>query len=56
MRPLWQAASEQFAKTGQGVVHVFINSSGINFESTFLTIEYWIVRDLGINIVIHLID
>ena len=56
MKPLWQAASQQFAKTGKGVVHVFLNASGINFESTFLTIEYWILRDLGVQMVFHLVD
>lgn len=56
MKPLWQASSQQFAKTGKGVVHVFLNASGINFESTFLTIEYWILRDLGVQMVFHLID
>ncbi len=56
MKPLWDAASEQFAKSASNVVHVFINSSGINFESTFLTIEYWIVRELGVELVIHFVD
>ena len=56
MKPLWQAASQQFAKTGKGVVHVFLNASGKNFESTFLTIEYWILRDLGVQMVFYLVD
>ena len=56
MKPLWDAASEQFARTGKGVVHFFLNASGIDFESTFLTIEYWIVRDLGLEMVFHFID
>ena len=55
MKPLWQAASAQFARSATDVVHVFLNASGINFESTFLTIEYWILRDLGIEMVFHFV-
>lgn len=31
MKPLWQAASSQFAKTAQGVVHVFFECFGHKF-------------------------
>ena len=56
MNPLFNAASEQFAKSANGTVHVFLNASGIRFESTFLTIEYWILREMGIDMVFHFID
>lgn len=56
MKPLFDAASEQFAMSAKGTVHVFLNASGIRFESTFLTIEYWVLREMGINMVFHFID
>ena len=56
MKPLFDAASEQFARSANGTVHIFLNASGIRFESTFLTVEYWILREMGINMVFHFID
>ncbi len=56
MKPLFDAASEQFAKSASGTVHIFLNASGIRFESTFLTIEYWILREMGVNMVFHFIN
>ncbi|MBO5417424.1 MAG: hypothetical protein J6A50_02325 [Clostridia bacterium] len=56
MKPLFDAASEQFARSANETVHIFLNASGIRFESTFLTVEYWILREMGINMVFHFID
>ena len=56
MKPLFDAASEQFARSANGTVHIFLNASGIRFESTFLTVEYWILKEMGINMVFHFID
>ncbi len=43
-------------KIMKGTVHIFLKASGIRFESTFLTIEYWILREMGVNMVFHFID
>jgi RHS repeat-associated protein len=56
MGTLWDSASSSFAKSADGTVHVFLNQKGINFQSTFLRIEYWILRNKGIRMVFHYVE
>ncbi len=58
MKPLWNAASKQFVKSAAGkqqYVHVFISVSQFSNTSVFATIEYQVVRSLGLKIIWHFI-
>ena len=43
MKPLFDAASEQFARTANGTVHIFLNAGGIRFERLNIGyLEKWV--------------
>jgi len=54
LRPLWEKASARFANSASGTVHVFLNPSGISETSIFMTVEYPIIKQKGVEIIFHL--
>ncbi len=51
-KPLWEAASRDFAEGAQGAVHVFHNGSrGVSLESVWRNIEYPVLRENGNDII-----
>ena len=52
--PLWQAASEDFARGAIGETHVFQAANGVRLESTWATKEYEILKDdPHVNLIYH---
>ncbi len=56
LRPLWDKASLQFVKSADNVVHICLNSEGINDTSVFMRIEYEYLKETGASIVFHLVS
>src|SRR5690606_35796909 len=55
LRPLWEKASANFANSATGKVHVFLKVSGISETSIFMTVEYPIIKQKGVEIIYYLI-
>lgn len=53
-KPLWEAASEEFASGASGDVHVFQAAEGVRVESMWAKIEYPILsQNPAVNIIYH---
>lgn len=51
-KPLWEAASREFAEGASGSVNVFQNGSrGVSLESVWRNIEYPVLKQNGNNII-----
>jgi len=55
-KPLWEAASAEFAQGATGTVNVFLNAAGIDPESIWLTIEEPILIENGVKIIRHFVE
>jgi len=54
IRPLWEKASAEFAKDAAGTVHIFQNATeGVKVTSTFVTKEYPILKNNGVEMIFH---
>jgi hypothetical protein len=54
-KPREPQASARFANSASGTVHVLLNASGISETSIFMTVEYPIIKQKGVEIIYHLI-
>ena len=54
-RPLWTAASKEFAQGATGTAHVFQNANGVRIESVWAEHEYNILKGNGIPIEYHVV-
>jgi RHS repeat-associated protein len=55
VKPLWEKASAEFAKTAQGEINVFINPARLRTDGVWLGIEKKILEENRVNIIEHLI-
>jgi len=54
IKPLWEKASVEFAKDAAGTVNIFQNATeGIRVTSTFVTKEYPILKNNGVEMIFH---
>jgi hypothetical protein len=56
VKPLWNAASKNFAKGAKGPVDVFQSSKGVRLESVWAKKEFPILKQQGNNINYHLAE
>jgi RHS repeat-associated protein len=54
-RPLWTAASQEFAHGATGTAHVFQNANGVRLESVWAQHEYNIIKGNGVPIEYHVV-
>jgi hypothetical protein len=54
-RPLWEAASAEFAEGAQGVAHMFRLAGEINPRSIWKVIEEGILKGKGIDAIEHIV-
>ena len=56
MKPLWNAASKNFAKGAKGPVGVFHSAKGVRLESVRAKKEFRIIKKQGNDINFHIVD
>jgi hypothetical protein len=56
IKPLWNAASKNFAKGAKGPVDVFHSSKGVRLESVWAKKEFPIIKKQGNDINYHIAD
>ncbi len=55
-RPLWSAASRDFARGASGTVHVFHNARGVSLESVWRLVEYpELISNPNVRIIYHVV-
>ena len=54
LKPLWNAASKNFAKGAKGSVHVFHSRKGVRLDSVWAKTEFPIIKKQRSNINFHI--